>query len=200
MNCNILIAGVGGQGQVLASRLIGAAAIEEGYDVRTSETIGMSQRGGCVTSNVRISGGFLSPAVPLGGANLLIGFELCETVRNIARLGAGGGVVLNKQVIKPVTVSLGIQKYDTEKMMNFLRQKVKKLVVIDALKLAAGAGSTKATNVVMLGAAVGAGFLPFEKDGFLKVICRNVPQKFRELNEKAFESGYNFASKSAQEG
>lgn len=195
MNCNILIAGVGGQGQVLASRLIGAAAIDKGYDVRTSETIGMSQRGGCVTSNVRISGGFLSPAVPLGGADLLIGFELCETVRNVARLNEGGGVVLNSQIIKPVTVSLGIQKYDTEKMIDFLKLKVKKLVVIDALKIAGKAGSTKATNVVMLGAAVGAGFLPLEKDKLLNVICNNVPQKFRELNKKAFESGYSFASK-----
>lgn len=200
MNCNVLISGVGGQGQVLASRLIGAAAIDKGYDVRTSETIGMSQRGGCVTSNVRISGGFLSPAVPLGGADLLIGFELCETVRNIARLNVCGGVVLNKQVIKPVTVSLGIQEYNAEKMMDFLKQKVKRLVAIDALKLANEAGSAKATNVVMLGAAVGAGFLPFEKNGFLKVICNNVPPKFRKLNEKAFESGYNFASKTAREG
>lgn len=193
MKCDVLIAGVGGQGQVLASRLIGAAALVAGYDVRTSETIGMSQRGGCVTSNVRIGGDVLSPAVPLRGADLIIGFEICETVRNLARLSENGGLVLSSQIISPVAVSLGLMAYDADKMMDYIRSNVKKLVVIDALGLAVKAGMPKAANVVMLGAACGAGFLPFEKETFFDVIGKNVPQKFKELNEKAFESGYIFA-------
>jgi indolepyruvate ferredoxin oxidoreductase beta subunit len=197
MKCDVLIAGVGGQGQVLASRLIGAAALDMGLDARTSETIGMSQRGGCVTSNVRIGGGVLSPAVPQGEADVIIGFELCETVRNLSRLANGGGVVLNNQIISPVAVSLGLMSYESEKMMDYIRGNVKRLIVIDAMKLASEAGLPKAANVVMLGAACGAGFLPFEREAFITVIVNNVPQKFKGLNEKAFESGYIFA-KSAE--
>jgi indolepyruvate ferredoxin oxidoreductase, beta subunit len=187
MKCDILITGVGGQGQVLASRLLGAAAIDAGFKARTSETIGMSQRGGCVTSNVRIGGDVLSSAVPQGQADLIIGFELCETVRSLSRLKEGGAVVLNKQVINPVSVSLGLAKYDSERMLQYIKDKVKRLVVIDALAIAAEAGSLKAANVVMLGAAAGAGFLPFDKERFLTVISENVPPKFKDLNSKAFQ-------------
>lgn len=190
MKCDILIAGVGGQGQVLASRLLGEAAIDAGFNVRTGETIGMSQRGGCVTSNVRIDGSALSSAVPLGQADIIVGFEICETVRNLSRLSAGGGVVLNTQVISPVAVSLGQARYDKEKMICYIKGNVKKLVMIDAPAIAGKAGSVKAANVVMLGAACGAGLLPFEKDRFLSVIVKNVPQKYKALNEKAFELGF----------
>ena len=193
MKCDVLIAGVGGQGQVLASRLIGAAALEMGLNARTSETIGMSQRGGCVTSNVRIGGDILSSTVPMGEADLIIGFELCETVRNLARLSQGGGLVLSSQIISPVAVSLGLMKYDAEKMFDYIRSNVKRLIYIDAMSIANTVGLPKAANVVMLGAACGAGFLPFEKETFLAVIGKNVPQKFKALNEKAFESGYIFA-------
>ena len=188
MKCDILIAGVGGQGQVLASRLLGAAAIDAGFDARTSETIGMSQRGGCVTSNVRIGGGVLSAAVPQGQADLIIGFELCETVRNLSRLSAGGAVVLSTKVISPVAVSLGQANYDEKKMLRYIKSVVKRLVIIDAPAIAAKAGSIRAANVVMLGAACGAGFLPFDKDRFLSVIAQNVPEKFKALNQQAFLS------------
>lgn len=193
MKCDILISGVGGQGQVLASRLLGAAAIDGCFDVRTSETIGMSQRGGSVTSSVRIGGGVLSSAVPDGGADVILGFEICETVRNLKKLSNDGGIVLNAQVISPVSVSLGLAKYDSGKMTEYIKSKVKRLVTVDACALASAAGSVRAANVVMLGAACGAGFLPFEKEKFLSVICKNVPQKFKALNEKAFLSGFEFA-------
>lgn len=193
MKCDVLIAGVGGQGQVLASRLIGDAGMQADLQVRTSETIGMSQRGGCVTSSVRIGGEVMSSAVPSKGADLILGFELCETVRHLQRLAENGGVILNQQTIKPVSVSLGAQRYDEEKMLEFVKTKVKKLLVLDAMELAVAAGSSRAVNVVMLGAACGARFLPFEKDAMLSAITKRVPQKFREVNEKAFESGYNYA-------
>jgi indolepyruvate ferredoxin oxidoreductase, beta subunit len=195
MKTDILIAGVGGQGQVLASRLLGAAALDAGFCVRTSETIGMSQRGGCVTSSVRIGGDSLSSAVPTGQADLILGFEICETVRSLSRLREGGAVVVSTQVISPVAVSLGLAQYDPDKLLQFIKSRVKRLVVIDASKLAAEAGSVKATNVVLLGAACGAGFLPFDKDRFLAVVGNNVPQKFKALNKKAFTCGEQFAEK-----
>ncbi|MFO7161257.1 MAG: indolepyruvate oxidoreductase subunit beta [[Clostridium] cellulosi] len=195
MKCDILIAGVGGQGQVLASRLLGAAAIDAGFDARTSETIGMSQRGGSVTSSVRVGGGVLSPLVPDSGADLILGFEICETVRNLKKLSKTGAVVLNTQVISPVSVSLGISKYDSDEMLDFIKSKVKRFVAVDACEMAIKAGSIKAANVVMLGAACGAGFLPFEKERFVSVIINNVPEKFKALNGTAFEYGYNYAAK-----
>ena len=194
MKTDILIAGVGGQGQVLASRLLGAAALDAGFCVRTSETIGMSQRGGCVTSSVRIGGDALSAAVPTGQADLILGFELCETVRSLGRLREGGAVVVSTQVLSPVSVSLGLAQYDPEKMLQYIKNRVSRLVVVDAPGMAAEAGSVKATNVVLLGAACGAGFLPFDKDRFLAVIAANVPGKFKALNEKAFTAGVKFAA------
>ena len=197
MKTDILIAGVGGQGQVLASRLLGAAALDAGFCLRTSETIGMSQRGGCVTSSVRIGGEPLSSAVPTGKADLILGFELCETVRSLSRLRAGGAAVVSTQVISPVAVSLGAAQYDPEKMLAFIKSRVSRLVVVDAPMLAEKAGSVKATNVVLLGAACGAGFLPFDKERFLAVIGSNVPPKFKALNEKAFACGEQFANEFA---
>jgi indolepyruvate ferredoxin oxidoreductase beta subunit len=135
----------------------------------------------------------MSPLLPLGEANVIIGFELCETVRSLLMLNPNGGVILNSQIIKPVAVSLGIQKYDAGKMLDYLKEHVKNLIIIDALALANAAGSVKATNVVMLGAACGAGFLPLEKVAFMSVIGKNVPPKFQQLNENAFLSGYSFA-------
>lgn len=192
MKCDILISGVGGQGQVLASRLLGAAAIESGFDVRTSETIGMSQRGGSVVSSVRICGNVLSPAVPAGQADLIFGFEICETVRILNRLSKNGAIVLNTQIINPVSVSLGMAKYNSEKMIDYIKGRVKKIAIVDACTLAEAAGSVRAANVAMLGAACGAGFLPFDKKSFLSAVTNNLPQNYVSLNLKAFENGYNF--------
>lgn len=194
MKCDILIAGVGGQGQVLASRLLGAAAIDAGLSVRTSETIGMSQRGGCVTSSVRIGGSTLSAAVPQGQADLIIGFEICETARNLDRLGENGGVVLNTRAISPVSVSLGQAKYDKDKMLDYIKSNAEKFIAIDALKSAEEAGSVKAVNVIMLGAACAAGLLPFEREQLISVILSNVSAKFRSINEKAFTLGFTAGS------
>lgn len=197
MKYDILISGVGGQGQVLASRLIGAAAIEAGLSARTGETIGMAQRGGCVLSNVRIGDGIASPSVPLGHADLIIGFELCETARVLNRLGSCGRVILNDHVISPVTVSLGLQSYDTQAMLGAVKNAAKELLIIDASALALAAGSEKATNVVLLGASAGMGFLPFSQELLVKTIESTVPPKFRSLNLAAFSSGYTYAKEHA---
>ncbi|MCX7773817.1 MAG: indolepyruvate oxidoreductase subunit beta [Clostridia bacterium] len=194
MKCDVLITGVGGQGQILASRLIGAAAIIENQPVRTGETIGMSQRGGCVVSHVRIGGESKSATIPFGYADLIIGFELCETVRSLNRLSPDGGLIVNKQTINPVTVSLGMEAYDTEAMEKALQAKTDKRLIVDGYGLAQQAGSVKAVNVVLLGAAVGSGFLKLSRESFIEAIKSTVSQKFHELNVKAFELGYGFAN------
>ena len=193
MKYDILISGVGGQGQVLASHLLGAAAIEAGFNARTGETIGMAQRGGCVVSNVRIGDGAMSSSVPMGHADLVIGFELCETARVLNRLCDSGSVILNDYVISPVTVSLGLQGYDRAAMLDYIKKNAKSLLIIDANSLALRAGSQKAANVVLLGAASGAGFLPFPQDALLKAIEGTMPPKYRGLNLAAFRSGYTYA-------
>ncbi len=188
---NILIAGVGGQGQVLASRLIGAAAMAAGLEVRAAETIGMAQRGGSVISNVRIGKRHLSPAVPDGQGDLIIGFELCETARNLEKLRPGGNVLLNDLSIMPVPAALGLEKYDAPAMRTAIRKRAGRMLVLDGMKLAEQAGSVRSCNVVLLGAAAGAGFLPIPKDLFLSAVTRSVPKKYRELNSQAFQLGYH---------
>lgn len=193
MTYDILISGVGGQGQVLASRLLGTAAIEAGLCARTGETIGMAQRGGSVVSNVRIGDETLSPAVPLHHADLLIGFELCEAARASKRLRRGGNVILNTQIINPVTVSLGLAQYDDGAMLAHIRKTAGKLLTLDAAALAKAAGSEKAANVVLLGAAGGAGFLPFPEEAVCRALAAALPEKYLELNLRAFQSGSAYA-------
>ncbi len=187
---DILIAGVGGQGTVLASRLLAAAAISQGSFARTSETIGMSQRGGCVVSHVRINSEKSSSIIPFGGADMLIAFELAEAARSIPRLKKGGCCIVNTQTIKPVSASLGTSQYDVDKITHYINTNAEKLFYVDGYSIAQEAGSVKAVNVVLLGAAAAVGQLPFNKAVIEKAIMENVPQKFRELNQKAFELGY----------
>jgi len=195
MKTDILIAGVGGQGQVLASRLIGAAAIIEGYKVRTGETIGMSQRGGSVVSHVRIGGESMASTIPFGQADLIIGLELCETVRNIRRLSRNGKIIANLQKINPVPVSLGMEEYDAEAMEEALKKATDNLIILDGYSLAREAGSAKAANVVMLGAAVGSGFLSLSRESFVEAIKQVLPQRYHDINIAAFDRGCRFASR-----
>ncbi len=193
---DILIAGVGGQGTVLASRLIAAAAIKQGSFARTSETIGMSQRGGCVVSHVRINSEKSSSLIPIGSADMIIAFELSEAARSLPRLKMDGCCIINTQTIKPVSASLGSSQYDIEKITDFINTNAKQVYFIDGYSLANEAGSVKAVNVVLLGAAAAVGQMPFGKEVIEEAIIENVPQKFRELNQKAFELGYQYILKS----
>lgn len=192
---DILISGVGGQGTVLASRLIAAAAIKQGSFARTSETIGMSQRGGCVVSHVRINSEKSSAIIPFGNANMIIAFEVAEAARSITKLGENGCCIINTQIIKPVSASLGTSQYDIEEMTKYIKDNAKEVYFIDGYKLAEEAGTVKAVNVVLLGAAIAVGKMPFSKEVMLEAIIENVPQRYRELNEKAFELGYEFITK-----
>jgi indolepyruvate ferredoxin oxidoreductase beta subunit len=184
---NIVIAGVGGQGIVLASKIIAYAAAESFDDVRTGETIGMSQRGGSVVSFVRF-GKCDSPYFAKCCADLLIAFELCEAVRNSAYLKEGGTLVVNDFCINPVTVSLGASKYDAEAMRAYLKEQFS-AVFINAAETAKSAGSEKCVNTVMLGAAAACGALPISNEAFVGAIRKNVKEKFLDMNLKAFGTG-----------
>ncbi len=185
MNC--ILAGVGGQGTVLASKLIAQAGLSDGLKVRTAETIGMAQRGGCVVSHVRTGKVIHSPLVPVGQADLIIGFEPAEAVRNLPYLKKGGTVVAAVKAVRPVTASLTGSAYDGSEMVQYLKENVKNLILVDGEAICAEVGSAKVLNIALLGAALDALGLSEEKMG--EVIRGNVKPQFVEMNLKALELG-----------
>ena len=189
MSYNILLCGVGGQGTVLASKLLAAAAEKKGETVHSAETIGMAQRGGPVTSHVRIGSDSYSPLIPKGKADLIIAFEPSEAVRNLDFLKAGGAVITNEVCLKPVTESLNPTGYDGKEMSEYLKKTVGNLVVLNADELCKDLGSSKFFNVAVLGVAKGAGFLPFSEEDLLSTIEQSVKASFVEVNKKAFLCG-----------
>lgn len=182
---NILLCGVGGQGTVLASKLIAFAAMEKGLNVRTSETIGMSQRGGCVVSHVRSGEEIFSPMVPKGGADVLIAFEPCEAVRNLAYLKEGGALIVNKKAVKPVTASLTGSAYDGSEMIEYLEKNVPALTVIDGDDICERCGSAKVLNIALLAAAAKSGQLGLTVGELESAIRKRIPERFHEMNLKA---------------
>lgn len=196
MKKDILICGVGGQGTVLASKLIAAAAMAEGNIVHSAETIGMAQRGGSVTSHVRIGEAY-SPLIPKGKCDMIISFEPSEAVRNLSYLKQGGLVIVNVDPVKPTTESLHETGYDGTDMIEYLQKKCQVLAV-DGQQLCAEFGSSKYLNVILLGVAAGSGVLDIPKEAIQKEIRVRVPSKFVENNRLAFEKGYAFASGQAQ--
>ena len=185
MKKNIILCGVGGQGTILASRLIAAAAMAKDIPVHTAETIGMAQRGGSVFSHIRIGEGVFSPLIAKGEADLLIGFEPGETVRQLPYLKKGGTVVCSKSPVMPVSAMIGQSAYRADQMIDFLREHVESLVGVDADEAARQLGSAKALNVVLLGAAVRSGALGFDMEDMMEAIRAKVPERFLGLNKKA---------------
>ncbi len=186
---NIMITGVGGQGSLLASRIIGEVVMSQGYDVKVSEVHGMAQRGGSVVTYVRYSedGKVASPVICKGEADYLISFELLEAARWLPFVKIGGSVVTNTQKILPMPVITGQMEYP-ENIVDSLKEKNVDVCAVDALSIARELGNEKAVNVVLIG--VFAKKSPFSKEAFLNAINKCVPEKFRELNIKAFEKGY----------
>ncbi len=193
MNKDILICGVGGQGTVLASKLIAAAAMNCGNTVHSAETIGMAQRGGSVTSHVRIGDTAFSPLIPKGTADILLAFEPAEAVRNLSYLKKDGVVIVNSNPVKPTTESLNDTGYDGTELLAYLKTKCTCLV-IDAEALCAPFGSSRYFNVAILGAAAGTGWLGLSSDALLQEIETRVPAKFVETNKKAFLAGIAYAT------
>ncbi len=184
---DVLIVGVGGQGTLLASRILGNLAIGLGYDVKLSEVHGMAQRGGSVVTHVRFGDKVYAPVIDEGGADIILAFEKLEALRWCGRLKKNGSMFINTQEILPMPVITGAQQYpaDIEKRLGEL---VPKAVFVDALSLAEQAGSPKALNVVLLG--VLAKHMDIDKQAFLDAIQKTVPTKTLEVNLAAFEKGY----------
>ncbi len=189
MSTSILICGIGGQGTVLASKLICQAALSLNMDVRSAETIGMAQRGGSVVSHVRIGSGLHSPLIPLSAADILIAFEPCEAVRNLPYLKKDGVIVVSDKVIPPVTASLSGQSFDSSVMIETLRKKSSRVMVLDTDSLSADLGSSKATNTLLLGAAAASGVLGVSLDDLKSALSVLVKPQFVELNVRALDMG-----------
>ena len=189
MNKSCLLSGVGGQGTVLASRLIAAAAMARGEQVRTAETIGMSQRGGCVVSHVRIGADIYSSLIPVGGADMIIGFEAGEAVRVFKYLKKNGTVIVNNSAIAPVTASLSDFKYQAEDMLAYLKANAGKVIVVDGEAIARECGSTKVLNIALLGAAIATGELGISMEEMQQAIKEKAKPAFYEMNLKALALG-----------
>ena len=185
---NCMIAGVGGQGTVLASKLIAAAAIDMGLPVRTTETIGMAQRGGSVVSHIRMGEGAYSPLIPKKSADLIIAFEPAEGVRLLPFMAPDGMMIACDRAVKPTTDALSGSSYQAKTMTDFLKAHVPNLVIIDGEKLVAET-SARALNVALLGAAVESGKLGIEANAIEAVIESRIPERFRAMNMAAFQAG-----------
>ena len=184
---NIMIVGVGGQGTLLASRILGNAVISEGYDVKVSEVHGMSQRGGSVVTYVKYGDKVFSPIIDRGEADMILAFEKLEAARALPYLKEGGTVILNDREIAPMPVITGAAEYP-DGLVDDIAAKAK-VIAIDALSLSLEAGSAKAVNVVLIG--VLARSSDISKEVWIQTIKDTVPVKFLDLNLKAFELGYN---------
>ena len=186
---NILIVGVGGQGTLLASRVLGSYAVLKDYDCKLSEVHGMSQRGGSVVTHVRMGDEKISsPIVREGGADIIIAFEKLEAMRWRHYLKDGGLIVVNDQEIMPMPVITGARKYP-HGVIDDMKKEGKRVLVVDAFDLAKEVGNTKAVNTVMIGAL--ARNLHLEYDIFMKALEETVPARFLEINKLAFKKGYD---------
>ncbi len=183
----IMIVGVGGQGTLLASRILGSAIIDMGYDVKVSEVHGMSQRGGSVVTYVKFGEKVHSPIIDCGEADIILAFELLEAYRAMSYLKKGGRLIVNNQCINPMPVITGATEYP-QNILDKLSDKVS-TTAVDALSLAKEAGSIKAVNVVLIGVMAKNTDIPY--DVWKKAVEKTVPQKFLDVNLRAFDLGYN---------
>lgn len=179
--------GVGGQGTILASRILAQAAQEAGYDVKMSEIHGMAQRGGSVTTQIRLGQKVYSPLIVHGGADILLAFEKLEALRLLPYLKKGGTLIVNNQAIEPVPVLTGAMEYP-EDIPGYLQATVPNTLVFDATEIAARCGTVKAANVVLVGAL--ARRMPIERPIWEKALAEHVPARLLEVNKAAFAAGY----------
>ena len=187
MSKKVMIVGVGGQGTLLASRILGNTVINEGFDVKVSEVHGMSQRGGSVVTYVKYGDKVFSPIIGKGEADIILAFEMLEAYRALPYLKKGGKIIVNTQEIDPMPVITGAMEYP-ENIEKTLSEKAD-ATFVNALELAQKAGNFKAVNVVLIGVMAKSTDIAYEK--WLETIKTTVPPKFLEVNLKAFELGYN---------
>ena len=187
---NIMIVGVGGQGSLLASRILGNAVLLQGYDVKVSEVHGMSQRGGSVVTYVRYGDKVHSPVICRGEADIILAFEQLEASRWISYLKPDGVMIVNTQQINPMPVITGAAKYPSE-LIDKMKAAGVKVIAADALDLARQAGNEKSVNVALIGLM--AEYIGFNSDILRESIKISVPERFIELNMKAFELGLHYS-------
>jgi len=194
---NLIIAGVGGQGSVRASHIVGIAAIQEGLRARVGETFGAAMRGGAVASHVRIGKGVFAPLVAKDGAEIVLALEPLEGLRNAVKFLAKGGLLLtNTHAWMPVDVNIGRAEYPSLEAIKGAVEKLgAEVVAIDATSLAQQAGNVRTMNVVMLGALAGTGKLPISVETLKEIVRENVPPKTIEANLRAFELGFKAIQK-----
>jgi len=187
MTKKIMIVGVGGQGTLLASRILGNTVINEGYDVKVSEVHGMSQRGGSVVTYVKYGDEVYSPIIDKGEADIILAFEMLEAYRAMPFLKKDGKLIVNTQEIDPMPVITGAMEYP-ENIADKLKEKLD-VTLVDALSLAEKAGNFKAVNVVLIGVMAKSTDIAYEK--WIETIKTTVPPKFLDINLEAFNLGYN---------
>ena len=193
MKYTIQIVGVGGQGVLLASMVLGNAAMSAGYDVAMSEVHGMAQRGGSVLCTLRFGEGIISPLEAIGGADLLLGFEPAETCRNIGLCNKDTKVIMNLDPVFPSMVAAGFETYpEVQSLVDAAMKLNDNIMTIGATNLALEAGKAVAANAVMIGAVAAVEGFPLSKDLLLEKLKENVPPKSLDLNLKAFDLGYEY--------
>ena len=193
---NVILAGVGGQGVVLMSEILGDAAVRGGFKVRGSEVLGMAQRGGSVFSNIRLGAEVESPMTAEGKGDVILAVEPSEGLRYIQYLNKKSTVILNIRKVIPATVSMGRSKYpDIDIIKEKLQAVADKVITLDAVELAEKAGNRQSTNVVMLGALFGSGKMPVKVEIIKGLIRERFPAKAADTNLKAFDLGYETAVK-----
>jgi len=196
MRFQVVVAGVGGQGVLLAARILGEAAMAEGHSVWVGEVHGMAQRGGSVVATVRI-GDFWGPLIKPGRADALVALELAEALRYREYLGSRSIAIVGTRRIPPLPVSVGEAVYpSTEEILDALREVAGTVIVLDAVSIARSAGTGQAENMVLLGALVGAGALPLRAESLLDAASRLLPAGSLEANRRAFAAGMEEARRS----
>ncbi|MCK5266114.1 MAG: indolepyruvate oxidoreductase subunit beta [Candidatus Thorarchaeota archaeon] len=187
---NIAISGVGGQGVLTLAELLAKAALNEGLNVRVGEIHGMAQRGGHVVCTVRIGDDAKGPIIDAGAADLLVGFEPVETLREIHLIKKGGYVLMSSNVQYPVAVSMGKAEYpDHKEILASIKKFTDKIIEINAQEIAIEAGSPRALNMVMFGGIIGTDLVPISKDSAMQAIREAFPKKFEKTNTTAAEIG-----------
>lgn len=195
---NIVLAGVGGQGTILAAEILGVAAVKDGLNTRVSEIHGMAQRGGAVTSSVRIGENVASPTVLEGQADVLIGFEPLETLRNLKFASERTLVIMSDEKIPPTELAAKNIAYPSiEDILEKIKRFTDNVIVVETERLANEAGNILTRNIVLLGALVASGKMPVKEESVIEALKELVPPKHVETNVKAFRLGYEYVKKKA---
>jgi indolepyruvate ferredoxin oxidoreductase beta subunit len=193
---NIVLAGVGGQGTLLAAEALGTAAVKDDLNVRVGEIHGMAQRGGAVISTVRIGEDVLASTVLEGRADILIGFEPIETLRSLKYASEGTFVIMSTERVPPVELAVRKAAYPSiDEIVEKIHRFTENVILVDTERLAKEAGSSLTRNVVLLGVAAGTGKLPVTKDSLLEAVRDLAPPKHLKVNLRAFELGFHSLSK-----